>query len=69
VVKVGDYVQTSKGYTGFVVNLGTVQTGGFSSFATEYRRVATVQIGSQNGRVVGVSDFVDSLTVLPSPAK
>lgn len=68
-VNVGDYVATSKGHIGFVQSVGSMQTGGFSSFATGYRMVATVAIGSKNGRVIGVSDFVENITVLPNPAK
>jgi hypothetical protein len=68
-VKAGDYVQTSGGYVGFVQSVSSMQTGGFSSFATGYRMVATVAIGSKNGRIQGVSEFVERLTVLPNPAK
>jgi hypothetical protein len=67
-VKTGDYVQTSGGYVGFVQSVSLMQTGGFSSFATEHRMVASVVIGSKNGRVQGVTEFVERLTVLPNPS-
>lgn len=67
-VKAGDYVMTSGGYVGFVQSVSSMQTGGFTSFATGYRQIATVAIGSKNGRAQGVSDFVENLTVLPNPA-
>lgn len=67
-VKAGDYVMTSGGHVGFVQSVSSMQTGGFASFAYGARTVATVAIGSKNGRVQGVSDFVENLTVLPNPA-
>ena len=68
-VKVGDYVVTSKGYTGFVVSVSTMQTRGYASFAASFDKIVSIHIGSKNGRPIGVSDFAHAVTVLPSPAK
>ena len=57
-IKIGDYVVTSKGYTGYVSSVGTGQLSGYINVA----------IGSRNGNPIGVTVMAYDACKLPSPA-